>query len=113
MDYESEVSNTQLSVFYTWKGFTRLNPDLHDEGIISSLSPDNVYIKRLILDHFIKMFKAIDHTTKRSLGELVLPLKTILREPNLELFEQTFPLTQGVHQSPMVITARIRVNYLG
>ncbi|KAK6100352.1 C2 domain family protein [Brugia pahangi] len=53
-------------------------------------------------------FEAIDHTTKRSLGEFVLPLKTILLEPNLELFEQTFPLTQGVHQSPMVITARIR-----
>ncbi|VIO90608.1 C2 domain containing protein [Brugia malayi] len=54
-------------------------------------------------------FEAIDHTTKRSLGEFVLPLKTILLEPNLELFEQTFPLTLGVHQSPMVITARIRM----
>ncbi|VDM12278.1 unnamed protein product, partial [Wuchereria bancrofti] len=53
-------------------------------------------------------FEAIDHTTKRSLGEFILPLKTILQEPNLELFQQTFPLTQGVHQSPMVITARIR-----
>ncbi|VDK74121.1 unnamed protein product [Litomosoides sigmodontis] len=51
---------------------------------------------------------AIDNTTKRSLGELVLPLKAILKEPNLELFEQTFPLIQGVHESPMVITARIR-----
>uniref|UniRef100_A0A0R3RWY1 C2 domain-containing protein n=1 Tax=Elaeophora elaphi TaxID=1147741 RepID=A0A0R3RWY1_9BILA len=53
-------------------------------------------------------FEAIDHTTKRSLGELILPLKTILQEPNLELFQRTFPLTQGVHQSSMVITARIR-----
>lgn len=67
---------------------------------------------RFKLKHFIKIFKAIDNTTKRSLGELVLPLKAILKEPNLELFEQTFPLTQGVHQSPMVLTARIRVNYL-
>uniref|UniRef100_A0A1I7W1K8 C2 domain-containing protein n=1 Tax=Loa loa TaxID=7209 RepID=A0A1I7W1K8_LOALO len=53
-------------------------------------------------------FEAIDHTTKRSLGELVLPLKTILREQNLEFHEQTFPLTLGIHQSSMVITARIR-----
>ncbi|KAM3724388.1 Extended synaptotagmin-2 [Dirofilaria immitis] len=53
-------------------------------------------------------FEAIDHTTKRCIGELILPLKMILREPNLEFFEQTFPLTQGIHQSSMVITARIR-----
>ncbi|VDP20520.1 unnamed protein product [Onchocerca flexuosa] len=53
-------------------------------------------------------FEAIDDTTKRCIGELILPLKTILREPNMEFFEQTVPLTQGVHQSSMVVTARIR-----
>ncbi|VDK79854.1 unnamed protein product [Onchocerca ochengi] len=53
-------------------------------------------------------FEAIDNTTKRCIGELIFPLKTILREPNMEFFEQTLPLTQGIHQSSMVITARIR-----
>uniref|UniRef100_A0A915Q6N5 C2 domain-containing protein n=1 Tax=Setaria digitata TaxID=48799 RepID=A0A915Q6N5_9BILA len=58
-------------------------------------------------------FEAIDQITKRCLGELILPLKTILREPDLEFYKQTFSLTLGVHQSPIVITARIRVLVTG
>ncbi|VDN02827.1 unnamed protein product [Thelazia callipaeda] len=54
-------------------------------------------------------FEAIDNTTKRSLGDSVLPLKSILNEPNLEFFQHTLLLTLGAHQSSMVITARIRV----
>ncbi|KHN78918.1 Extended synaptotagmin-2 [Toxocara canis] len=52
--------------------------------------------------------EAIDDGTRRSLGDMTLPLKTLLSEPNLEFFQQTFSLTQGVHQSPIVLTIRLR-----
>ncbi|VDM46253.1 unnamed protein product [Toxocara canis] len=56
--------------------------------------------------------EAIDDGTRRSLGDMTLPLKTLLSEPNLEFFQQTFSLTQGVHQSPIVLTIRLRVCWL-
>ncbi|VDN57233.1 unnamed protein product [Dracunculus medinensis] len=54
--------------------------------------------------------EAIDDNTKRSLGDLKIPLNSIVDEPKMEIFQQTFVLNQGVHQSPIVITARIRVH---
>uniref|UniRef100_A0A1I7TEW0 C2 domain-containing protein n=1 Tax=Caenorhabditis tropicalis TaxID=1561998 RepID=A0A1I7TEW0_9PELO len=55
-------------------------------------------------------FEAIDDGTRRSLGNLSIPLTTLLKEPNLEQNQQMHMLTLGVHQSPIVITTRIRVN---
>ncbi|MCP9258736.1 Extended synaptotagmin-2 [Dirofilaria immitis] len=47
-----------------------------------------------------KIRTAIDHTTKRCIDDFA--------GTKFGIFEQTFPLTQGIHQSSMVITARIR-----
>ncbi|CAA9991437.1 C2 domain-containing protein [Caenorhabditis elegans] len=54
-------------------------------------------------------FEAVDDGTRRSLGSLNIPLTTLLKEPNLEQNQQMHMLTLGVHQSPIVITTRIRV----
>uniref|UniRef100_A0A0M3HRP9 Extended synaptotagmin-2 n=1 Tax=Ascaris lumbricoides TaxID=6252 RepID=A0A0M3HRP9_ASCLU len=54
------------------------------------------------------IIEAIDDGTRRSLGDMTLPLKSLLSEPNLEFFQQTFSLAQGVHQSPIVLTVRLR-----
>uniref|UniRef100_A0A0N4ZI70 Extended synaptotagmin-2 n=1 Tax=Parastrongyloides trichosuri TaxID=131310 RepID=A0A0N4ZI70_PARTI len=51
---------------------------------------------------------AIDDGTKRTLGELNVLLSNVIREPNMEYFQQTFYLTQGVTQSAIVLTIRIR-----
>lgn len=56
--------------------------------------------------------QAFDDGTRRSLGTLSLPLNILMREPNLEYYQQTFMLTMGVHQSPMVVTVRLRVSLL-
>lgn len=53
-------------------------------------------------------FEAVDDGTRRSLGSLNIPLTTLLKEPNLEQNQQMHMLTLGVHQSPIVITTRIR-----
>uniref|UniRef100_A0A914UX76 C2 domain-containing protein n=1 Tax=Plectus sambesii TaxID=2011161 RepID=A0A914UX76_9BILA len=52
--------------------------------------------------------EARDDGTKRSLGEFILPLKALLAEPRMEYYQTTFPLTQGVRQSPIVVTIRLR-----
>ncbi|CAI5446596.1 unnamed protein product [Caenorhabditis angaria] len=54
-------------------------------------------------------FEAFDDGTRRSLGTLNLPISALLKEPNLEQNQQMHMLTLGVHQSPMVVTTRIRV----
>ncbi|CAD6188572.1 unnamed protein product [Caenorhabditis auriculariae] len=54
-------------------------------------------------------FEAIDEGTRRSLGTFALPLNQLLAEPKLEINQQMFMLTLGVHQSPIVVTARLRV----
>ncbi|CAI2347649.1 unnamed protein product [Caenorhabditis sp. 36 PRJEB53466] len=53
-------------------------------------------------------FEAVDDGTRRSLGSLSIPLAALLKEPRLEQNQQMHMLTLGVHQSPIVITARIR-----
>lgn len=52
--------------------------------------------------------EAIDDGTRRSLGDFKIPLRVLLAEPNFEAFQRTFFLSQGVHQSPIVLTIRIR-----
>lgn len=53
-------------------------------------------------------FTAIDDGTKRTLGELDVPLSCVIKEPNMEYFQQTFYLSQGVTQSAIVLTIRLR-----
>lgn len=67
--------------------------------------------------------EAIDDGTKRGLGSisesrmnthfsgsLTIPLSQLMKEPELENYQTTFMLTHGVHQSPIVITCRLRVS---
>jgi Ca2+-dependent lipid-binding protein len=51
---------------------------------------------------------AADDGTKRSLGELEVPLLSIINQPNMEIFQQTQYLTLGIHASPIVMTIRLR-----
>ncbi|KAK6741216.1 hypothetical protein RB195_009214 [Necator americanus] len=53
-------------------------------------------------------FEAIDDGTRRVLGTLTMPLNQLIKEPQLEYYQQTFMLTLGVHQSPIVLTVRLR-----
>ncbi|KIH51746.1 C2 domain protein [Ancylostoma duodenale] len=53
-------------------------------------------------------FEAIDDGTRRVLGSLTIPLNQIIKEPEMEFYQQTFMLTLGVHQSPIVLTVRLR-----
>ncbi|KAK6034451.1 C2 domain protein [Cooperia oncophora] len=53
-------------------------------------------------------FEAFDEGTRRSLGTLTIPLNQLMKEPEMEYYQHTFMLTLGVHQSPMVITVRLR-----
>ncbi|KAL7071319.1 hypothetical protein ACQ4LE_009484 [Meloidogyne hapla] len=52
--------------------------------------------------------RAIDDGTKREIGELLIPIRVVMREPNMELTQQTFYLQHGVHSSPIVLTVRLR-----
>ncbi|KAI1729382.1 c2 domain-containing protein [Ditylenchus destructor] len=52
--------------------------------------------------------KAYDDGTRRELGELTIPLLSIMNQPNMEIFQQTFHLVHGIHASPIVLTARLR-----
>ncbi|KAF7637201.1 hypothetical protein Mgra_00003376, partial [Meloidogyne graminicola] len=52
--------------------------------------------------------RAIDDGTKRELGELLLPISVIMREPNMELNKQTLYLQHGVHSSSIILTIRLR-----
>lgn len=54
--------------------------------------------------------QAFDDGTKRSLGTLSLPLSHLMKEPKAEYAQQTFPLSLGVHQSPIVLTVKLRVS---
>uniref|UniRef100_A0A915MR48 C2 domain-containing protein n=1 Tax=Meloidogyne javanica TaxID=6303 RepID=A0A915MR48_MELJA len=51
---------------------------------------------------------AIDDGTKREIGELSIPVRVVMKEPNMELTQQTFYLQHGVHSSPIVLTVRLR-----
>ena len=53
--------------------------------------------------------KVIDDGTRRELGELRIPLISIMKQPNMEIFQQTYYLNYGVHSSPIVLTSRLRV----
>ncbi|KAL3078792.1 hypothetical protein niasHS_014574 [Heterodera schachtii] len=52
--------------------------------------------------------RAVDEGTKRDIGELSIPLAAVMREPMMEMSQQSFYLTHGVHSSPIVLTARLR-----
>uniref|UniRef100_A0A915D948 C2 domain-containing protein n=1 Tax=Ditylenchus dipsaci TaxID=166011 RepID=A0A915D948_9BILA len=52
--------------------------------------------------------KAFDDGTRRELGELNIPIISIMNQPNMEIFQQTFQLVHGIHSSPVVVTARLR-----
>uniref|UniRef100_A0A914NJ09 C2 domain-containing protein n=1 Tax=Meloidogyne incognita TaxID=6306 RepID=A0A914NJ09_MELIC len=52
--------------------------------------------------------RAIDDGTKREIGELSIPVRVVMKEPNMELTQQTFYLQHGVHSSPIVLTVRLR-----
>ncbi|CAJ0931463.1 unnamed protein product, partial [Mesorhabditis belari] len=54
-------------------------------------------------------FEAIDDGTRKSLGTMSIPLQALIKEPNLEFYQQTLHLTHGVHQCPMVVTVRLRI----
>ncbi|KAH7731441.1 C2 domain-containing protein [Aphelenchoides avenae] len=51
---------------------------------------------------------AIDDGTRRTLGELSIPLLSVMKEPKMEMFQQTFLLTHGIHSSPIVVTVSLR-----
>ncbi|XGW16263.1 hypothetical protein V3C99_001599 [Haemonchus contortus] len=53
-------------------------------------------------------FEAIDDGTRRPLGALTLSLNRLMTEPQMEYYQHTFMLTLGVHQSPIVVTIRLR-----
>ncbi|KJH46599.1 C2 domain protein, partial [Dictyocaulus viviparus] len=53
-------------------------------------------------------FEAFDDGTQRSLGSFTLPLNLLINEPDLQYYQQTFMLTLGVHQSPIVLTVKLR-----
>uniref|UniRef100_A0A914CZS2 C2 domain-containing protein n=1 Tax=Acrobeloides nanus TaxID=290746 RepID=A0A914CZS2_9BILA len=53
-------------------------------------------------------FVAYDDGTKRAIGELTIPLLSLMNQPNMEMFQNTFTLTHGVHTSPIVLTIRLR-----
>jgi Ca2+-dependent lipid-binding protein len=53
-------------------------------------------------------FEAADDGTKRSLGELEIPLLSVINQPEMEIFQQTQYLTLGIHTSPIVLTIRLR-----
>ncbi|TKR64184.1 hypothetical protein L596_024763 [Steinernema carpocapsae] len=55
---------------------------------------------------------AIDDGTKRSLGDLTIPIRSLLTQPNLECFQQTFYLSHGVHTSPIVLTVKLRMTLM-
>ncbi|GMS89252.1 hypothetical protein PENTCL1PPCAC_11427 [Pristionchus entomophagus] len=52
--------------------------------------------------------EAIDEGTKRSLGLLTLSLSHLMKEPKMEMYQTTLMLSLGVHQSPIVVTVRLR-----
>jgi hypothetical protein len=52
--------------------------------------------------------KAIDDGTRRELGDLTIPLYGVLKQPNMELYQHTFQLVQGIHNSSIVVTIRLR-----
>lgn len=56
-------------------------------------------------------FEAIDEGTRRVLGSFTMSVNRLMQEPLLEYNQQTFMLTLGVHQSPMVLTVRLRVSF--
>lgn len=52
----------------------------------------------------------MDEGTRRSLGLLTLPLSLLMKEPKMEMYQTTLMLSLGVHQSPIVVTVRLRVS---
>ncbi|GMR42149.1 hypothetical protein PMAYCL1PPCAC_12344 [Pristionchus mayeri] len=52
--------------------------------------------------------EAVDEGTRRSLGLLTLPLSHLMKEPKMEMYQTTLMLSLGVHQSPIVVTIRLR-----
>ena len=63
-------------------------------------------------EHQSIVLEAIDDGTKRSLGEVSIPLHRLLREPGMELYQQTFHLALGAQTSTLVATFRLRVSQL-
>lgn len=54
----------------------------------------------------------MDEGTKKSLGEVSIPLARLMKEPGMELYQQTFMLNLGAQSAPLVATLRLRVSTL-
>ncbi|PAV87276.1 hypothetical protein WR25_01388 isoform B [Diploscapter pachys] len=50
--------------------------------------------------------EAFDDNTKRPLGAISISMKSLMHEPKMEFYQQTFFLSHGVHQSPIVLTVK-------
>lgn len=54
------------------------------------------------------IFKAVDSNTGRELGELSIPISSIIQTEDLEVFDKIYGLRHGVHTSSITLTIRIR-----
>ncbi|KFD57760.1 hypothetical protein M513_01430, partial [Trichuris suis] len=52
--------------------------------------------------------EAKDKSSKRSLGEVSIPIRNIAKEPDMELKKHTWQLALGPHLSPIVLTLKLR-----
>uniref|UniRef100_A0A5S6QMU8 C2 domain-containing protein n=1 Tax=Trichuris muris TaxID=70415 RepID=A0A5S6QMU8_TRIMR len=52
--------------------------------------------------------EAKDKNSKRSLGEVMIPIRNIAKEPDMELNKRTWQLALGPHMSPIVLTLKLR-----
>ncbi|CDW57006.1 ATP bind 1 and RrnaAD and FPL and C2 domain conta ining protein [Trichuris trichiura] len=53
--------------------------------------------------------EAKDKSSKRSLGEVSIPIRNIAKEPDMELKKHTWHLALGPHLSPIVLTLKLRI----
>lgn len=70
--------------------------------------PQNPSENPLILINHILQLQSFDDGTKRQLGELFIPLITIMDRDDMEIYQETFNLVHGIHSSPIVLTVRLR-----
>jgi len=54
-------------------------------------------------------FQAIDDGTRRELGQLTIALADVMSQPDMEVFQQVYPLVHGLHTGRITITTRLRV----
>jgi Ca2+-dependent lipid-binding protein len=82
----------------TFPKFKTINPLWQEKFTFFMSHPEQQQLK----------IEAKDDNTKRSLGTCTISIGPILSERNLELYQQQFSLNLGTHQSPLVITVRLR-----